>query len=112
MTEDADLVVLCVMTADRRTLVSVARRRAAARQQQAAILLGKASVVDDTRLADIHRSNEEKRLEVQEKINRAVALGWLCEGYIDLVCLYSCLFDMIMIICWLPGLDVPFGNGT
>jgi hypothetical protein len=92
--------------------VSVARRRAAARQQQGVILSGNASVVDDTRLEDIHRSNEEKRRKVQEKVNRAVALGWLCEGYIDLVCLYSCLFDMILIICWLSGLDVPFGNGA
>jgi hypothetical protein len=100
------------MTADRRTLVSVARRRAAARQQQDVILSGNALVADDTRLEDIHRSNEEKRRQVQEKVNRAVALGWLCEGYIDLVFLYSCLFDMILIICWLSGLDVPFGNGA
>ncbi|KJA21792.1 hypothetical protein HYPSUDRAFT_67492 [Hypholoma sublateritium FD-334 SS-4] len=33
----------------------------------------------------MHAANEEKRRAVQMKINRAVALGWACEGYTDLV---------------------------
>lgn len=63
--------------ARRGMLVAVARRRAAARQTS--------SEVDESRLSAMHAANEEQRHAVQTKINRAVALGWVCEGYIDLV---------------------------
>ena len=40
---------------------------------------------DERRLEALVRANEAKRKQVQEKINRAVGLGWLCEEYIELV---------------------------
>ena len=40
---------------------------------------------DERRLEALVRSNDAKRMQLQEKINRAVGLGWLCEEYIELV---------------------------
>lgn len=46
-------------------------------------------MVDEAQLSTMHAANEETKQEVQTKINRAVALGCACEGYIDLVSLGS-----------------------
>ncbi|KAF9475740.1 hypothetical protein BDN70DRAFT_883292 [Pholiota conissans] len=64
----------------RRTLVSVARRRAASRQYAT----DREPVdIDDARLEAMHNRNEDKRRGVQARIERAVALGWVCEVYVD-----------------------------
>ncbi|KAF8955035.1 hypothetical protein BDZ97DRAFT_1861916 [Flammula alnicola] len=56
-----------------RMLVAVAHRRAETRRSNLLYMKnGEEEVVDEQR-------------QVQEKVNRAVALGWLCEGYIDLI---------------------------
>ena len=67
-------------------LVAVARRRAAARH---ASVNADAPEMDETHLSAMHEDNEERRRVVQTKINRVVALGWVCEGYIDLVSKFS-----------------------
>ncbi len=41
--------------------------------------------VGEARLEELQRVNETKKQEVQQRINRAMALGWVCEGYVDLV---------------------------
>ncbi|KIM43718.1 hypothetical protein M413DRAFT_387329 [Hebeloma cylindrosporum] len=58
-----------------RNLRTVATRRVEARS------IGE----DERRLEALVRSNVEKRRQVQEKINKAAGLGWLCEEYIDLI---------------------------
>ena len=67
---------------DRKNLRAVASRRAEARS-----IGGKEE--DERRLEALVRANEARRRQVQERINRAVGLGWLCEEYIELVgCVY------------------------
>ena len=63
---------------NRKNLRAVASRRAEARS------IGEG----ERRLEALVHANEAKRTQVQEKINRAVGLGWLCEEYIELVNLF------------------------
>ena len=42
-------------------------------------------MVAESDLDAMQQLNESKRREVQRKLDRAVSLGWVCEGYIDLV---------------------------
>jgi len=42
-------------------------------------------VVPESDLDAMQKLNESKRREVQRRLDRAVSLGWVCEGYIDLV---------------------------
>ncbi|KAF8954573.1 hypothetical protein BDZ97DRAFT_1864533 [Flammula alnicola] len=70
----------------KRMLVAVAHRRAETRRSNLLYMKnGEEEVVDEVKLDEMHRVNEGKQRQVQEKVNRAVALGWLCEGYIDLI---------------------------
>ncbi|KDR79153.1 hypothetical protein GALMADRAFT_243042 [Galerina marginata CBS 339.88] len=62
-------------------LVDVARRRADSKIN----FRPKANGLNGGNLDDTHRKIEEKQRQVQEKVNRAVALGWLCDEYIDLI---------------------------
>ena len=73
---------LDLQSACRGMLVAVARRRAAARRVSVS---ANTPEMDESRLSAMHEDNEEQRRVVQTKINRVVALGWVCEGYIDLV---------------------------
>lgn len=41
--------------------------------------------VGEARLEELQLVNERKKQEVQQQINLAMALGWVCEGYVDLV---------------------------
>jgi len=41
--------------------------------------------VDERVLDDIQARNEQKQMDFQDSLKTAVALGWVCEGYIDMV---------------------------
>lgn len=40
---------------------------------------------NESHFEELQRTNKQKKEEVQQQLNRAIALGWVCEGYVDLV---------------------------
>jgi len=41
--------------------------------------------VDERVLDEMQARNEQKKVDFQDSLKTAVALGWVCEGYIDMV---------------------------
>uniref|UniRef100_A0A8H7XSX7 Uncharacterized protein n=1 Tax=Psilocybe cubensis TaxID=181762 RepID=A0A8H7XSX7_PSICU len=60
-------------------LMEVAQRRLARKQGE---------WIADSDLDDMHRKVEEKQMLVQEQIDRAAAIGWLCQEYMDKIKLF------------------------
>ena len=69
-------------------------------------------VVPESDLDAMQLLNESKRREVQQKLDRAVSLGWVCEGYIDLVSYGRKIrWEDINLILTNTGINVPPGIG-
>ena len=69
-------------------------------------------VVAESDLDAMQQLNESKRREVQRKLDRAVSLGWVCEGYIDLVGYGRKIrWENINLILTNTGVNLPLGIG-
>jgi len=41
--------------------------------------------VDEGGLDEMQAKNERKKMDFEDSLKQAVALGWVCEGYVDMV---------------------------